>query len=59
MPEDVPGSHEICPVCFWHHDYYQFKNPSLGGANKVSLNEAKQNFKQFKAKSKEASNSWT
>ncbi len=45
-----PGSYEICPVCFWEDDLTQFENPELsGGANRVSLAEAKRNFAEFGA----------
>ncbi|WP_374940084.1 CPCC family cysteine-rich protein [Streptomyces finlayi] len=34
----MPGSYEICPVCFWEDDGVQFRWPTMaGGANKVSL----------------------
>ena len=37
-------SWEICPVCFWEDEDWQFDG-SGGGANQVSLAEAKANFK--------------
>lgn len=50
LGEEPPGTFEICPVCFWEDDNVQFTDPdSRGGANRVSLNEAKQNFEQFGA----------
>jgi len=53
--EQPPGTFEICPVCFWEDDNVQFEDPDYaGGANKVSLNKARQNFAAFDAKSKEA-----
>ncbi len=49
-PETSPGTFEICPVCYWEDDSLQFLNPDYkGGANTVSLNEAKSNFKKFGA----------
>lgn len=40
----------ICPICYWEDDDIQNKNPDLaGGANEESLNEARKNFKKFKA----------
>lgn len=34
----MPGSYEICPVCFREDDGVQFRWPTMaGGANKVSL----------------------
>jgi hypothetical protein len=45
-----PGTFEICVVCGWEDDEVQFDHPdSSGGANKVSLNEARANFKKFGA----------
>lgn len=39
---------EICPVCFWEADGVQLSKPySNNGANRVSLLEAKRNFRQF------------
>ena len=44
------GDYDICPVCFWEDDLVQQKNPDFeGGANLVSLNQAKENFKMFGA----------
>lgn len=52
--EEPPGTFEICPVCFWEDDNVQFEDPSYaGGANSVSLNQARENFKLFGAVSKE------
>ncbi len=45
-----PGSYEICPVCFWEDDFTQFESPELsGGANRVSLAQARKNFIEFGA----------
>jgi hypothetical protein len=39
------GSYEICKVCYWEDDQQQLHNPDLGGgANAVSLNEARETF---------------
>jgi hypothetical protein len=47
LPEEQRGSYEICPVCFWEDDAVQLAEPELaGGANKVSLNQARENFKR-------------
>ena len=36
-----PGSHGVCPVCFWEDDAVQLRWPKLsGGANKNSLHDA-------------------
>lgn len=41
-------SDDICPVCGWQEDYVQRNNPNFtGGANEVSLNEAKKNYELF------------
>lgn len=39
--DQPPGTFELCPICGWEDDL------SDGGANKVSLKEAKENFKKF------------
>ncbi|GAA2746439.1 CPCC family cysteine-rich protein [Kitasatospora cinereorecta] len=45
-----PGSHTICPVCFWEDDRVQLRWPFLpGGAGRVSLAEAQQNFEAYGA----------
>lgn len=50
LGEEPPGTFEICPVCGWEDDDVQFESPdSSGGANSVSLNEAKVNFKKIGA----------
>jgi hypothetical protein len=44
------GTYDVCPVCFWEDDDYQTDDPeSDGGANEVSLIEARENFKKFGA----------
>ncbi len=44
------GSYDICPVCFWEDDPYQSENPDYeGGANRVSLNQCKVNFRRLGA----------
>ena len=46
--EKPPNSYYICKVCFWEDDYSQFHNPEYGGgANEVSLNQARENYKLF------------
>ncbi|MCX6375603.1 MAG: CPCC family cysteine-rich protein [Armatimonadetes bacterium] len=57
LAEEPGGSFEICPVCFWEDDLVQSQDPDFdGGANQVSLNRARENFKQYGA-SDEASKS--
>ncbi|PSH21606.1 hypothetical protein B7R74_09955 [Yersinia pseudotuberculosis] len=44
---DNLGDYEICPICKWEDDPIQSKKPDyVGGANKMSLNEAKEADKQ-------------
>ncbi|MBF0313784.1 MAG: hydrolase [Oligoflexia bacterium] len=46
--EEEYGTFEICDVCGWEDDFAQAKNPDFeGGANKPSLNQAKENYKNF------------
>lgn len=41
---------DICPVCYWQHDFYQEKEmDDDGGPNTISLNSAKENFIKFGA----------
>ena len=43
--EEPPGTFEICPVCGWEDDEVQFRDPTYaGGANGVSLEEARKSF---------------
>jgi hypothetical protein len=50
LSEEPSGSFEICPVCGWEDDDVQYDNPNMeGGANSVSLNQAKSNFKRIGA----------
>lgn len=43
--DEPPGSFAICPFCFWEDDIVQLAYPLMaGGANKVSLYEAQQEF---------------
>ncbi|HIS53232.1 MAG TPA: hydrolase [Candidatus Onthomonas avicola] len=44
------GNYGICPVCFWEDDPIQLKNKNYeGGANTVSLLQARRNFLHFGA----------
>ena len=39
---------QICPICYWEDDGVQLHNPNyVGGANHISLNQAKKNFASF------------
>lgn len=53
--DHVPdGSFDVCPVCFWEDDNVQNVEPSYeGGANGISLNNARKNFLKFGAIKKE------
>ena len=54
LEEEPKGTFEVCPVCFWEDDIVQSENPEYnGGANIISLNEAKKNFLNFGCMSKE------
>jgi hypothetical protein len=45
LREAPTGTYEICKVCFWEDDGVQFDDlDSEGGANRVSLNQARRNF---------------
>ena len=45
LSEKPPGSFEICPVCGWEDDEIQYRDPTYkGGANSVSLEEARRNY---------------
>ena len=48
--DSVPGNFDICPVCYWEDDNIQRDDPNYrGGANDMSLNEARQNYKNIGA----------
>ncbi|WP_116061426.1 CPCC family cysteine-rich protein [Cohnella phaseoli] len=54
LPSEPPGTFDICPVCYWEDDNLQYAQPEReGGANDISLLEARQNFKKFGAMSLE------
>ncbi len=47
------GYFEICPVCYWEDDEEQFSDPDYeGGANGISLKQAKKNYAEFGASEK-------
>jgi hypothetical protein len=55
MSEEPPGTYEICSVCGWEDDPVQANEPDYkGGANSVSLNEARENFARYGAVRAEA-----
>ena len=50
LPEESGGSDNICPICYWQDDFVQLKDSAFeGGANKVSLNQARKNYVLFAA----------
>lgn len=50
LDHKADNTFQICPVCFWEDDGVQLHNPDYeGGANSVSLLQAKQNYKNFGA----------
>ncbi len=54
LSENTHDTFEICPVCNWEDDDVQYEHPNFrGGANIESLNEARENYKQFGASSRE------
>lgn len=47
---EFPGSLKVCPVCSWNDDQLQCENPlEEEGTNSMSLKQAKENYKMFKA----------
>jgi len=51
---DGPGRFDICPVCYWEDDNIQNDDHDYaGGANDISLNEARENYKKFGSMSKD------
>jgi hypothetical protein len=45
LPEPASGTYNICTVCFWEDDPTQLRDPDYwGGANRLSLNDARENF---------------
>ena len=50
LSEPGTGSYEICKVCYWEDDPVQNDDPTFwGGANRVSLHDARRNYRAFKA----------
>ncbi|MBQ9610772.1 MAG: DUF2974 domain-containing protein [Lachnospiraceae bacterium] len=48
--ERAGGTYDICPVCYWEDDLIQLNDETYeGGANKVSLKQARINFLKFGA----------
>ena len=52
MWTDITGSFDICEVCGWANDSVQAAEPDFtGGANKMTLNQARANYAIYGAKS--------
>jgi Cys-tRNA(Pro)/Cys-tRNA(Cys) deacylase len=50
LPEPAGGKYNICPVCWWEDDPVQMDDEDYeGGANEVSLRQARKNFMDFGA----------
>ena len=50
LNEKPNGTYQVCETCFWEDDPIQKNDPNYeGGANRVSLNQAKKNFAEFGA----------
>jgi len=48
--KQTDNTFQICPVCYWEDDGIQLYDTDYdGGANKVSLNQARINFKKYGA----------
>ena len=49
LDEAPPGTYDICDVCWWEDDFVQYNDPNFrGGANHLSLNEARANFRRMR-----------
>ena len=54
LDEPPPGTFAVCPVCWWEDDDVQLREPAYtGGANQVSLNDARANYARIGASSEE------
>lgn len=50
LDNEPPGTYDICPVCYWEDDPVQGVDvDAQGGANSISLREARCNFACFGA----------
>ena len=53
MSGPTRDTYDICPVCGWEDDEVQYNDPNReGGANTVSLNQARANYAKFGAAKK-------
>jgi len=54
LREKPDGTYNICQVCFWEDDPFQFEDPDyISGANRVSLRQGQRNFREFGATERE------
>ena len=50
LQEKANNTFQLCLVCYWEDDGVQFHDPDYdGGANEMSLNQARENFKKYGA----------
>ncbi|MBM0065513.1 CPCC family cysteine-rich protein [Alkalicoccobacillus gibsonii] len=49
LEKEPPGTYDICEVCYWEDDDYQYAFQNELGANRVTIKEAKRNFLAFGA----------
>lgn len=50
LDDEADNTMAICDVCFWQDDGLQLHDPNMKhGANIVSLNQARENYKNFGA----------
>ena len=41
------GDYDVCEVCYWENDPIQYQDPDYrGGANRMSLNEARTAYRE-------------
>ncbi len=54
LEQEPPGTNSLCPVCHWEDDAVQYDDPSFEfGANAVSLQQARDNYRTLGASSPE------
>ena len=39
--------YDVCPICLWEDDPLQAYEPDLTGANPITLNEAREQYKKY------------
>jgi len=54
LTEEPPNTYDICKFCYWEDDGLQYEDPNYeGGANDMSLNQAKESYLKIGAISEE------